>query len=165
MVSTQYQNWQPHVTVAVVAVHPQNPQQFLCVQERSSSGRMVIGQPSGHIEYGENIVDAAVRETLEETAHHVAIEHFISIQHWQNPLCPSNVPQVFFRFVLAAKIIGRLENAKLDDGIADVLWLDKNHLTARIDELRSPQVIESVDDYLNGKLLPLDCIKPFCNSF
>jgi len=55
--------WLPHITVASV-LERQN--QFLFVEERIE-GRLVLNQPAGHWEQGESIVQASIRETLEET--------------------------------------------------------------------------------------------------
>ena len=58
--------WTPHVTVAsVIEQHGH----FLLVQERES-GRTVLNQPAGHLEDGESLVAAVIRETLEETGWH-----------------------------------------------------------------------------------------------
>ncbi|MEX2367769.1 MAG: NUDIX domain-containing protein, partial [Pseudohongiellaceae bacterium] len=55
--------FQPHLTVA--AVIEQNGR-FLMVEE-SVEGRIVLNQPAGHVESGESFIEAAIRETLEET--------------------------------------------------------------------------------------------------
>ena len=57
------QFWQPDVTVATVAVREGK---LLCVEERVN-GHTVINQPAGHLEPDESLVDAALRETSEET--------------------------------------------------------------------------------------------------
>lgn len=158
-----YHNWQPHLTVAVVVAHPHHPEQFLYVEEQSSNGA-VISQPSGHVELGEDIIAAAVRETLEETAYQVKITDFISLQHWQKPTARAQKAQVFFRLVFAGEIIGS-EARALDEGIIQTLWLDKNALLARKAKWRSPLVVDAVEDYLAGKLLPISCIKSFCQPF
>ena len=52
-----------HLTVATVIY--QNGA-FLCVEE-VDNGRSVINQPAGHVEAEESLIEAACRETLEET--------------------------------------------------------------------------------------------------
>ena len=56
--------WHPHVTVAAVI---EDQQRFLLVEE-SSDNLIVLNQPAGHLEAGETILEAVIRETLEETA-------------------------------------------------------------------------------------------------
>jgi NADH pyrophosphatase NudC (nudix superfamily) len=56
--------WRPDLTVAAIV---QRDDRFLIVEERISE-RLVFNQPAGHVEDGESIIAATVRETLEETA-------------------------------------------------------------------------------------------------
>ena len=54
----------PHLTVAVVI---ERGGKFLFVEEEDS-GEIVYNQPAGHVENHESVTEAALRETLEETA-------------------------------------------------------------------------------------------------
>ena len=56
--------WKPRVTVAALI---ENEGRFLLVQELIS-GRSVYNQPAGHLEDGETLIEAVIRETREETA-------------------------------------------------------------------------------------------------
>ena len=51
--------WNPEVTVAAVV---ERDHRFLVVEERIS-GRLVLNQPAGHLEDGETLVEAVIRET------------------------------------------------------------------------------------------------------
>ena len=62
--------WMPHVTVATVVFRDGR---YLLVEE-IADGRRVLNQPAGHLEPNETLVEAARRETLEETGWDVAIE-------------------------------------------------------------------------------------------
>jgi 8-oxo-dGTP pyrophosphatase MutT (NUDIX family) len=57
--------WKPNVTVASVL---ERDGRFLLVEEETEYG-IRYNQPAGHLECGESLLDAAVRETLEETAY------------------------------------------------------------------------------------------------
>lgn len=57
------QRWLPHVTVATIVQHDDR---FLMVEEHIA-GRSVLNQPAGHWESEEGLIDAARRETQEET--------------------------------------------------------------------------------------------------
>ena len=59
----EYSDWEPHVTVAVVV---EREGRFLMVEEEAELGRVVYNQPAGHVEKGETLEQAAVREALEE---------------------------------------------------------------------------------------------------
>jgi ADP-ribose pyrophosphatase YjhB (NUDIX family) len=56
--------WKPNVTVAAVL---ERDGRFLLVEEETEYG-ICYNQPAGHLECGESLIDAVIRETLEETA-------------------------------------------------------------------------------------------------
>ena len=37
----------------------------------------MFNQPAGHVECGETLTEAAIRETLEETGHHIDIDAYL----------------------------------------------------------------------------------------
>ena len=59
------ETWLPHVTVAAIV---ERDGRFLVVEEHTADG-LRLNQPAGHLEAGETLVEAVIRETLEETAH------------------------------------------------------------------------------------------------
>nr|HPI96399.1 NUDIX domain-containing protein [Gammaproteobacteria bacterium] len=63
--------WIPHVTVATIV---EKDNKFLMVEE-SLHGQKLLNQPAGHLDKGETLVEAAIRETLEESAWKVEITH------------------------------------------------------------------------------------------
>jgi len=67
--------WKPRVTVAVVA---ERHKRFLMVEE-DVRGAVRFNQPAGHLEDNESLLDAAVRECLEETAWQFQPEALIGI--------------------------------------------------------------------------------------
>ncbi|HCX26860.1 MAG TPA: hypothetical protein DHT34_03930, partial [Cellvibrionales bacterium] len=69
-------SFNPHVTVAAVI---ERDGRFLMVEEYSSEGRAVINQPAGHLEADENLIEAAVRETLEETRWNIEITGLLNM--------------------------------------------------------------------------------------
>jgi len=56
--------WKPNVTVAAIA---ERGDRFLLVEEDTERGRL-FNQPAGHLDPDETLLQAVVRETLEETA-------------------------------------------------------------------------------------------------
>ena len=72
--------FRPDVTVAAI-VHRDG--RFLVVEERAAR-RVVLNQPAGHLERDESLIQAVVRETLEETAHTFIPEAIVGIYLWRS---------------------------------------------------------------------------------
>src|SRR5882724_7074618 len=71
----------PDITVAAVT---ETDGRFLVVEERINR-RLVFNQPAGHVERGETLLEAVVREVREETAWGFNPEALIGIYLWRNP--------------------------------------------------------------------------------
>ena len=143
--------WCPHVTVATVV--PKDGR-YLLVEE-IVHGRSVINQPAGHLEPGESLQAAAIRETREETGWDVELECLIGVQQWTSSVSGSQ----FVRFTFAARPVHHDPARPLDSGILRALWLDRDAIVAASDRLRSPLILHSIDDWLGGRRLPLDIVR------
>ncbi|WP_312328578.1 NUDIX hydrolase [Stenotrophomonas sp.] len=150
MDAAQDTRWTPHVTVATVVVRDG---QLLLVEE-AIDGRAVLNQPAGHLEPGESLAGAALRETLEETGWTVRLTAFIGTYQWT---APDGTP--FLRFAYAAEPVAHDPARPLDTGILRALWLDPAQLRADPARLRSPLVWEVIADYLAGQRHPLSIVK------
>lgn len=142
----------PHVTVATIV---ENQGRFLFVEEESQGlSHLVINQPAGHVEANETLIQAAVRETLEETAWHVEITHLQGVYTYTPP---NNPEATYYRFCFRATALQHDADRVLDQGIHRAIWLTLEELqnTARS---RSPLVIRCVEDALLDKKYPLDLI-------
>lgn len=142
--------WTPHATVAVVVEDKHG--RFLMVEEHSS-GRVVFNQPAGHIEEDEAIVDAAKREALEETGWDIEPEHFLGLYTYKSPA--NGV--TYYRFCFTGKARQHITH-KLDTGIIAAHWLSLDDIRQLGDQLRSPLVVKSIEDYRNGRRYPLDVV-------
>ena len=138
----------PHLTVATVVEHKQR---FLCVEERVN-GELVINQPAGHVENGESLIDAAVRETYEETGWKIQPTALLPIYRWDHPKSGES----FFRITFCAKTVAFDAEQVLDDGIVQALWLKPTELQQYT--LRSPMVTRCIDDYLAQQQHSLDLL-------
>lgn len=149
-------SWTPHATVATIV---EKEGRFLCVEELAS-GSKVINQPAGHVDEGETIEAAAVRETFEETGWHVTPEYisgFYTYYAEENGV-------TYHRFCFVAKAESFDPSSPLDEGIIAAHWFTREELEARADQLRSPMVLKCIDDYLAGKHYPLELITEFNND-
>ncbi|MEY1661912.1 NUDIX hydrolase [Isoalcanivorax beigongshangi] len=142
-------SFEPRISVATIV---ERDGQFLCVQERIDE-RSVINQPAGHVEAGERIVQAAFRETLEETAWQVDITALLGLYLYQ----PKARGPVYHRYCLIGTPLRHDPGQKLDRGVETALWLSPEDLRSA-PNLRSPLVLRCVEDYLGGRRLPLDAI-------
>jgi len=142
--------WKPHVTVAAVL---ENAGRFLLVQERAA-GSSVYNQPAGHLEDGESLVQAVIRETLEETAWHFDPEAVTGIYRWRQP----DRQRTFLRVTFSGRARYHDPDIGLDPCIERTLWLTAAEIRACAPRLRSPLVLRSIDDYLSGRAWPLSLL-------
>ena len=142
--------WQPDVTVATVVVRDGR---LLCVEERAN-GRLVLNQPAGHLEPDESLVEAALRETREETGWNVRITHVVGAYQWK----ATETGRHYLRFAFAAEPLDEIPGATLDEGIVRTLWLTPQELQAEQARHRSPLVWRCAADYLAGCRHPLSLV-------
>src|SRR5258708_19559717 len=73
----------PHVTVAAIVGRDGR---FLVVEEHTADG-VRLNQPAGHLEAGETLLEAVIRQTLEETAHPFTPEALVGMYmtHFEQP--------------------------------------------------------------------------------
>lgn len=142
--------WQPDVTVATVVVRDGK---LLMVEERAQ-GRLVFNQPAGHLEPDESLLEAACRETLEETGWEVELTAFIGAYQWK-----AETGRHYLRFAFAATPVRHQPERPLDDGIVEAHWLTPEELQQQADRHRSPLVWQVVQDYLGGRRLPLSLLQ------
>lgn len=147
--------WQPDVTVASVVVRDGA---FLIVEE-DVQGQRVLNQPAGHLEPEESLVQAAVRETLEESGWEVEPTALIGCYQWKSPgnECERD-GRHFLRVAIAARPLRHYPERALDAGIVQALWLTPAQLQAQVGRHRSPLVWRVVQDYLAGQRLPLTAL-------
>jgi 8-oxo-dGTP pyrophosphatase MutT (NUDIX family) len=142
--------WNPDVTVAAVVMRDQR---FLVVEERIS-GRLVLNQPAGHLEDGETLLDAVIRETREETAWRFEPQALVGTYLWRNP----DNGRGFLRFAFCGEVADHRAQQALDRGIVRALWLSRADLLAQPARLRSPLVMRCIDDFLLGRRQSLDSV-------
>lgn len=145
--------WQPDVTVATVVVRDGR----LLVVEELVQGERVLNQPAGHLEPDESLLEAARRETLEETGWDVELTAFIGAYQWKSPRDGKH----FLRMAFAGEPRRHDPNRPLDEGILRALWLTPAELAAESARHRSPLVWRVTEDFLAGRRLPLNALTHF----
>lgn len=143
--------WKPHVTVSAVI---EKNGKYLLVEELVD-GKAVLNQPSGHLEANESFYDAVIRETEEETACIFRPDYLIGLYRWILP----EKDRTYLRLCFAGEFINTIENQPLDQDIIRSLWLNYDEIILNKVQLRSPLVLECIEDYRQGKKFPLALLK------
>lgn len=146
MTATHY----PHITVAAVV---RRDDEFLMVRERIGTSE-VYNQPAGHLELGESLLDAAVRETLEETAWQIELTGLLGLRQYY---AQAN-GVTYIRVSFTAKPVQQFPQRRLDKGILGAHWLKAEQIK-NLSSLRSPLVWLDVAQALAGEVYPVTLVK------
>ena len=145
--------WLPHTTVAAIV---EKDEKFLMVYE-NSDGQKVYNQPAGHLDEHETLLQACVRETLEETGWHVKPIGFLGISLYRSPLNDIT----YIRHTFIAEPIEPQKDAELDIDIIEARWMSYNEIVQNKSLLRSPVVLNDLKRYQAGINIPLETISAF----
>jgi 8-oxo-dGTP pyrophosphatase MutT (NUDIX family) len=140
----------PDITVAAVT---ETDGRFLVVEERINR-RLVFNQPAGHVERGETLLAAVVREVREETAWGFNPQALVGVYLWRNPSSGRST----MRFAFTGTVADHHAQQPLDRGIVRTHWLSREDLVEREQRLRSPLVLKCIEDYLGGTRQPLETV-------
>jgi 8-oxo-dGTP pyrophosphatase MutT (NUDIX family) len=140
----------PDVTVAAVV---ESDGRFLLVEERVA-GRLVLNQPAGHVEHGETLLAAVVREAREETAWCFEPQWLLGLYQWHNP----RSGRAFLRFAFVGTVRDHDPRQKLDPDILATHWLSADELRQRHSRLRTPLVMRCIEDHLAGERAELAAV-------
>ncbi len=125
--------------------------------EEIANDRLVLNQPAGHLDPGERMVDAAIRETYEETGWHVRATHILGFSRYHSPF--NNT--IYYRTTFIADPVEHDLNLKLDEGIVRALWLTFDEIAAQEARLRSPLVLKNLRQFRAGVRFPLSLIDDY----
>lgn len=144
--------WTPHTTVATVV---ERNGTYLMVEEDKGGPHTVFNQPAGHLEAGETLVEAALRETLEESAWQVRLCGYLGL--YINTAA-SGITYHSHTFLAIAE---RECDVALDVDIVAAHWLTFDALEAleRRQRLRSPIVMARLRDARAGRRFPLEIVR------
>ncbi len=142
--------WKPNVTVAAVA---ERGGRFLLVEEETEHGRR-FNQPAGHLDPDETLLQAVMRETLEETACTFEPAALLGVYQYRQ----QSGDVTYLRFAFTGEITSEAEGRALDHGIIRALWMTPDEIRSAAGRHRSPLVMRCIEDYLAGRRYPLDLL-------
>lgn len=137
----------------VSQVYVKKDDKILMVQENKDSKKGKWNMPAGKLEDNETVIDAAIRETKEETNIDVKINGLIAIQ--ENI---SQIGQLIILYFFGEYISGEI---KFDSNeIANVKWMTKEEIK-KLDKniIRGGETIDDILSLAEKSIIPLDRIK------
>ena len=130
-----------------VSVVLRNGDNFAMVRE-VQDGKTVINFPSGHIEPGETLVEAACRELLEETG--ISCERFYPISSYLLNGRKGENLYVSYLFEADRKFCVGCESQQADEDVLELLWLPKEQILAMKEMWRNNLIEQKMLDVLSG---------------
>ena len=123
--------WTPRVTVAAII---ERDGRFLLVEEKQSRG-LVLNNPAGHLDIGESLPQACVREVLEETAFDFTPEALVGVYlsryRGHDPRHGRTRDLTFLRFTFCGTLGRFHEGRALDTPIERTVWMTPDEIRAR----------------------------------
>ena len=149
---TADRRWKPSVTVAALI---ERDGRFLLVEERTADG-LRLNNPAGHLDPGESLLQAVVREVLEETACAFTPTHLVGV--YLARLQRGDDDITYLRFAIAGSVGTPEPGRALDTPIVRALWLTPAEIEATRERHRSPLLWRCVQDHLAGRRYPLELL-------
>lgn len=146
--------WHPYVTVACVV---ERAGAFLMVEEERGGPQTLFNQPAGHLEPGESLETAVIREVAEETRRDFTPEALVGIYRWDG--APDG--STFLRFTFVGRVGEEVAERERDGDILATHWLTAEEIREAGAEgrLRSPLVLRALEDYWGGEHYPLTVLR------
>ena len=134
-------------------VYIKKDNKILMVQENKESKKGKWNMPAGKLDDNESIIEAAIRETKEETNIDVDIKGLIAIQE-----TVSSLGQLLILYFLGEYVSGEIKFDNVE--ISDVKWMTEDEIKS-IDkkQIRGGETIDDILELSNKELIPLDRIK------
>ena len=123
--------------------------------KETKAGRQFINQPAGHVEPGEDIIAAALRETHEETGWVVSVSGFLGISTY----LAEATGVTYYRMTFVATPLHLDTEAVIDPDIDLALWMNVEEIRENREHLRSPLVLSCLDDYLEKRIFPMEIFR------
>jgi 8-oxo-dGTP pyrophosphatase MutT (NUDIX family) len=146
--------WKPSVTVAAVI---EQSGRYLLVEEMTAEG-LKLNNPAGHLDPGESLIDAVVREALEETARTFTPQALVGTYLARFRHVRTDEDITYLRFAICGTVGDPIAGRVLDEPIVRTLWMTPEELRACPERHRSPLVMRCIDDHRAGQRAPLSLL-------
>jgi 8-oxo-dGTP pyrophosphatase MutT (NUDIX family) len=155
------ERWKPSVTVAAIIDRKVGGRsEFMLVEEITRDG-LQLNNPAGHLDPGENLIEACAREVLEETAHLFVPTALVGIylSRFERPIPGQPTEDItYLRFAFCGELGALQPERTLDQGIVRTVWMSPEEIHASQARHRSPLLMRCMQDHLAGRRYPLDLI-------
>jgi len=154
------ERFKPGVTVGAII---ERDGRFLLVEEHTSAG-LRLNNPAGHIEPAESLLQGCVREVLEESGFDFRPTALLGIYLTDYPEHDAakhgdlRERPHYLRFAFVGELGAFHPERGLDAGIVRTLWMTPEEMRAA-PNLRSPTVLQCMEDYLRGQRYPLELLQ------
>ncbi|AEF54019.1 NUDIX hydrolase [Marinomonas posidonica IVIA-Po-181] len=134
----------PHLTVAALV---QKDQKYLIVKEWQDN-QIVLNQPAGHVENNEDVLQAVIRETQEESGWLVEPIGLVGLYAFT----PYKGADTYHRLCILCRPVQHISD-QLDDDILSSHWLSWDEIQSF--PHRSPLINACIEDSQNKPTMPL----------
>ena len=155
------ERWKPSVTVAAIVEQViDGESRYLLVEEQTDRG-LRINNPAGHLDPGESLEQAVVREVLEETARRFVPQALLGVylSRFHRPGTHESEDVTYLRFAFCGTVGDAESGRALDEGIVRTLWMTIDEVRASAAMHRSPLVQQCIEDHRAGKRYPLQLLQ------
>lgn len=127
---------------------------YLLVEEMTAEG-LKLNNPAGHLDPGESLLEAVVREALEETARPFAPQALVGTYLARFRHVRTGEDITYLRFAICGTVGDAIAGRALDEPIVRTLWMTPEELRACPERHRSRLVMRCIDDHRAGQRAPL----------
>ncbi len=127
---------------------------------RNGPTARVFNQPAGHLEPGETLIEAVIREVREETCRDFSPRGLVGVYRWRVP--PEG--PTYLRFCFIGEAGPERPEWTRDPDILGTRWVDPAEIERDALPLRSPMVRRCLRDALARPAAPLDLLADLVNA-
>jgi phosphatase NudJ len=158
------ERFKPNVTVAAIIEQVTDGlSRYLLVEEQTREG-LRLNNPAGHLDPGESLLQAVVREVLEETGCHFLPQALVGV-YLSRFRRADEGDITYLRFAFCGTVSEPEAHRPLDEGIVRTLWSTVAELRTSAPQHRSPLVLQCVEDHQAGRRYPLAVLQTHPSLF